>query len=58
MLITPEILEANRAALITERDGYLEEAERLRAQATGVEGAVRILDHLIELTQKPEASHE
>ena len=58
MKITVEILEANRSALVTERDGYLDESERLRAQATGVEGAIRILDHLLALARKPEGSND
>jgi hypothetical protein len=58
MQITTELLEKQRAALVTERDGYLEEAENLRAQATGVEGALRIIDHLLTLARKPEGNHE
>lgn len=58
MQITTEILERQRAALVTERDGYLAEAEDLRAQATGVEGAIRIVDHLLTLARKPEEPHE
>jgi len=57
MKITVEILEANRTALVAERDGYIEESERLRAQATGVEGAIRIVDHLLDLARKPEESN-
>jgi hypothetical protein len=58
MQITTELLEKQRAALVTERDGYLEEAENLRAQATGVEGALRIIDYLLTLARKPEGNHE
>lgn len=58
MQITVEILERNHAALIAERDGYLDEAERLRAQATGAEGAIRIVEHLLALAQKAEEPHE
>lgn len=54
MEITPEVLEANRDALVAERDGYLEESERLRAQATAVGGAIRIVEHLLELARAPE----
>lgn len=54
MQITPEILEANRAALVAERDAHVADAERASAQATAVEGAIRILDHLLALAQKPE----
>ena len=58
MQITTEILERQRAALVTERDGYLAGAEDLRAQATGVEGAIRIVDHLLAVAQKEEEPHE
>lgn len=54
MQITPEIIEKNRESLIAERDGYLAEAERLRAQATAVEGAIRLAEHLLALAKKPE----
>lgn len=54
MQITPDILEANRAALVAERDAHVADAERASAQATAVEGAIRILDHLLALAQKPE----
>lgn len=54
MNITREILEKNRAALVAERDGYLAESERLAAQATGCEGAIRVVDHLLEALAKPE----
>lgn len=55
MQITADILESNRSALVTERDGYLAEAERLRGQATAVEGAIRILDHLLALARRTES---
>lgn len=54
MQITREFLEKQRAALVAERDGYLAEAERIAAQATGCEGALRIIDHLLGLIDKPE----
>lgn len=54
MKITLEVLEANREALTKERDGYLAESERLVAAATGCEGALRVLSHLIALVQKPD----
>lgn len=57
MQITPEILEKNRESLIAERDGYLAEAERLRAQATAVEGAIRLAEHLLALAKKPEETN-
>lgn len=49
MVITVEILTANRDALVVERDGYL-------AQATAVGGAIKILEHLLELAGKPDES--
>lgn len=58
MQITAEILEKNRASLVAERDRYLEEAEALRGQATGCEGAIRIIDHLLALARKPEGKNE
>lgn len=54
MKITREVLEKQRAALITERDGYLAEMERLAGQATGCEGALRVVEHLLGLIDKPE----
>ena len=54
MKITRELLEKQKAALVAERDGYLAEAEALRAQATGCEGALRIVEHLLGLIDKPE----
>ena len=54
MKITLEVLEANRDALVKERDGYLAESDRLLGQATGCAGALRVLDHLIALAQRPE----
>lgn len=54
MQITREILEKNKAALVAERDGYLAEAERLGAQATGCEGAIRVVDHMLAVLDKPE----
>ena len=54
MKITVEILGANRAAFVAERDAHLADAEKASANATAVEGAIRVIDHLIELAQKPE----
>ena len=54
MKITVEILEANRAALVAERDAHLADADRASAQATAVEGAIRLADHLLEVARKPE----
>lgn len=34
--------------------GNLADSERALAQATAVEGALRILDHLLEVARKPE----
>jgi hypothetical protein len=53
MKITVEILEANRAALVVERDAHLADAERATGQATAVEGAIRIVDHLLDIARKP-----
>lgn len=44
--------------LVAERDAHLADAERASANATAVEGAIRILDHLLSLAQKPEETHE
>jgi hypothetical protein len=54
MKITVELLEKNREALIVERDGYLQDSERALGQATAVGGAIRLLEHLIDLARKPE----
>ena len=57
MQITEAILEDNRKALVDERDAHLADAERASANATAVEGAIRVLDHLIALARKPEDIH-
>ncbi len=54
MLITVEILEKNREALVAERDGHLADSENALAQATACGGAIRVLEHLLELARKPE----
>lgn len=58
MKITREILEKQRAALIAERDGYLAEMERLAGQATGCEGAIRVVEHLLAVEEKTEVPNE
>ena len=58
MQITEAILEENRTALVAERDAHLADAERASANATAVEGALRILDHLLALARKPEEPHD
>lgn len=58
MQLTAEILTSNRDALVKERDGYLAEAARLRDQATAVNGAIRICEHLLGLIEQPEQETE
>lgn len=54
MKITVELLEANLAALVAERDGHLADSERALGQATAVGGAIRVVEHLIEVARRPE----